>query len=1037
VESLARLAVRRPIAIVVLAAAVVLMGLAAWDDLPVDLLPDVQSPTVLVSLESGQRPPAEMERLYGERIEQRLFTVRGIREIFQVARTGRLVARVVFEWDADMDLALIDVQKAVASLAADPDVDELVVRRFDPRQAPVVSLGLLPRGQQVDLVELRRVARRQIAPTLERIEGVAEARVIGGRELEVQVRVDPLRLEAHTLTLDELATRLRAANLDIDAGTLEERGEVYLVRGIARFREPADIADVVIRYAADRSDRLVPVRVSDVAEVTFAPREVTHLVRVDGREGVGLSVYKEAGANTVAVSRRLHDALGALERDLPDLAVQVVADEAAIVQEAIGEVEGAALVGILLAIGVLVLFLRSAGPTLIVGAAVPVSLLGALFLMMLGDQTLNIMTLGGLALGAGMLVDNAIVVVESIFRRLSAGDDVAEACSRGVGAVGGAIVSSTLTTCAVFLPVLFVRGLAARLVSGLAFAVVASLLVSLLVALLLIPALARWLLPRRRARALDPGRGRLERFVGRLLRRPGLLVAGALLLVAGSFVVLRGLGTELLPPADPRQFSVRLVGPPGQPVEATERAVAVVEEILREAAGGRVAAVQSEVGRIPEDDRFIREEQTDENTARILVRLADDAPGARAVVAAAAPAVAELGRLEVAWEVGASALARALGTTGPPILVEIRGQTLAELREAAARVQEALDARPALWNVRSSFEGGAPEVRVTLDRAVAAALGVDIDDAAAVLAAALDGRSATTMTVGDEEYDVVLRLPEARSDELAGLVLRTASGARVALGSIADFEPDVGAREIFRRDQRRVAQVGARIAPGADYPEARRAAEQALAALELPGGLRAVLAGEEEERARTLGELGWAIGLAVLLVFMVLAGTFESFVHPLTVLSSIPLALVGVGVALGAVGQPIGVTALLGLLILAGLAVNDAILLVASAHDLRAEGIERDEALARASGVRLRPIMMTTLTTTLALVPLAVAGGEAAEIRAPLALTVIGGLLAATLGSLLFVPAVYVVLDRFAGAAGAMAGRVAGRGRRPLTRRQA
>ncbi|MDX1387807.1 MAG: efflux RND transporter permease subunit, partial [Acidobacteriota bacterium] len=445
-EALARLATRRPVAVAVFAATVVVLGWIAWNQLPLDLLPDIQSPTVMVSVRSGDRPPTEMERLYGERVEQRLFTVRGIREINQVARTGRLVATVVFDWDTDMDIALVDVQKAVNPIGADPDVEELLVRRFDPRQAPVVTLGLIAPTGSPDLAELRRIARRQVAPALERLEGVAEARVLGGREIEVQIRIDRYRLDAHGLTLGEVESRLRAANVDVAAGTLEEGSKVFLVRGLSRFRRPEDVARVVVRYEQNREGRLVPVHIDDLGEVVEDHQEIRHLVSVDGVEGVGVSIYKEAGSNTVSVSKTVRGALDAVARDLPHVEVVLVADEAGLVEDSIADVQDAALIGVALAVLVLILFLRSIGPTIVVATAVPVSLLAALFLMHVGDRSLNIMTLGGLALGAGMLVDNAIVVVESIFRRRAAGDEPADAAARGTGEVAGAIAASTLTT---------------------------------------------------------------------------------------------------------------------------------------------------------------------------------------------------------------------------------------------------------------------------------------------------------------------------------------------------------------------------------------------------------------------------------------------------------------------------------------------------------------------------------------------------------------------------------------------------------------
>ena len=1016
--SIAALATRRPVAVTVFAAAVALVGWLAWQQLPVDLLPDLQSPTIVVSVRSGDRPPTEMERLYGEQVEQRLFTVRGIREVSQVARTGRLVATVVFDWDADLDLGLVDVQKAIGPVSADPDVDEVLVRRFDPRQAPILTLGLVAPDGRPDLAELRRLARRQVAPGLEQLPGVAEVRVTGGREQEVRVLLDRYRLEAFGVTLAEVESRLVAENVDISAGTLEEGSKVYLVRGMSRFRRPEDVERVVVRYLTAGDNTRQAVRVSDLGSVKMVDREIDHLVRVNGREGVGLAIFKEAGSNTVEVSRTVSEALVGLAEDLPSVELTEVTDDAALVVDAMAELQTAALVGVLLAVAVLAVFLRSAGATLVVAAAVPVSIFAALFLMRFANQSLNIVTLGGLALGAGMLVDNAIVVVESIYRRLARGDSPQAAAATGTGQVAGAITASTLTTCVVFLPVLFVEGLAARLIEGIAFAVVASLLASLAVAMMLIPALARWFLPTRLpttgagAEAVPRYRRYLEATVRGLLRYPLVTVLLATVVAGLSSWRLLELGTELLPPADPRQFSLRIVGPPGQRVESTARVVEGIESLLEQGSAGALEAILSEVGRLPEDDRMVSTELAEENTARLMVRMADDGPTGRQLAASLSPALDALESTKVSWEVGSTALASALGTSGPPVVVEISGQSLPDLRRGAEVVAERLSRLDELWDVRSSFEGGPPELRVKLDRALADGLGVDLDTLSRVLETSLDGRDVTMLSLGDEERPVTLRLPTPRREDLEHIVFRNRQGRQVAIGEIASFSEAEGAREIFRRDQRRTAQVSAYIAEGADAPSAIAAVVAALDDAPLPPGLRAALRGEEEERVRTFGELRLAGILALILVLMVLAGTFESLLHPVTVLAAIPLGLVGVAIALVPTGEPIGMMAMMGLIVLAGVAVNDAVLLIATARQLIESGLERVEALVQAAGTRLRPIVMTTLTTVLALLPLVFGTGEGAELRGPMAVTIIAGILASTVGSLLVLPCLYLVLDK-------------------------
>ena len=1015
-ESAARLATQRPVAVTVMAFAIALVGWLAYQQLPVDLLPDLHSPTVAISIRSGDRPPTEMERIYGEQLEQRLFTVRGIREISQVGRTGKLVATVVFDWDTNLDLGVVDVQKAVGPMASDPAVDEVLVRRFDPRQAPVLRFGLSAPSGQPDLSELRRLARRQVAPGLEQLPGVAEVRITGGREKEVRVLLDRYRMEAFGITLAAIEGRLIEENVDISAGTLEEGAEVLLVRSVSRFRTPDDVRRVIVAYVSRSDGTRQAVRVSDIGTVALVDREIDHLVRVNSIEGVGLAVYKEAGANTVEVSRTVRDAVAGLAQDLPNVTLTEVSDDASLVVAALADLQTAAGVGILLAIVVLALFLRSIGATLVVSAAVPVSILAALFLMRFGSQSLNVITLGGLALGAGMLVDNAIVVVESIYRRLTEGETRAEAAATGTGQVAGAITASTLTTCVVFLPVLFVEGLAARLIEGIAFTVVASLLASLAVAMFLIPALARWFMPETiAAERIDSGlqiQTKFRHFARRLLDRPVTVVFSGIVMAGVSCWQLLGLGTELLPSADPRQFSIRIVGPPGQRVESTARVVEGVESLINQFGEDSVAAILSEVGRLPEDSRMVRTEMTEEHTARLTVRVAESGPTGRQFAAQLEPILEQLESTDIDWEVGSSAVASALGTSGPPVAVEISGQALVDLRRYADIVKTKLAGLSELWNVRSSFEGGPPELRIELDRAMADGLGVDLATISRVLQASLDGRDVTMLSTGDEERPVTLRLGTTSRDDIGSIIFQTSSGRKVAISEVARFVEVEGAREIFRQDQRRTALVTAQIADGSNHPNAVRAVNDALADISLPAGLQIRLRGEEAERARTFAELQLAALLALVLVFMVLAGSFESLIHPLTVLAAIPLGLIGVAVALVPTGQPVGVMAMLGLIVLAGVAVNDAVLLLATARRLMGEGRSRTDALAEAAGIRLRPIIMTTLTTVLVLLPLAFGAGEGAELRIPMAITIIGGITASTLGSLFVLPSLYLLLDR-------------------------
>lgn len=1012
-KSFAHVAATRPLSVSVIAALVIIFGLYSLTGMDLDLFPDIQSPTVMVTVKAGNHPALEMEALYGERIEQRLFTVRGLRSVEQTVRTGQLITRVTLDWGADIDLALVEVNRALANIATEKDVDEVTIRRFDPRQLPVVVIGLTALNSEADLSDIRQLALRQFAPLMEKRKGVAEVRVNGGREKHIEVRIDPHRLQSFDLTLDEVASKIKAANINVNVGTLIDDERVLLVQGQGRFATTRDISQVIVSYLEDKDGDVYPLKVEDFANVDISLSKVTGLVRVDGEEGLSLSVYKEGGANTVKVSRTVRQTLRNLARDYPNLRFTTVVDEAILVESAINEVKFAAIVGMLLATGILALFLRSPGPILIVALTIPVSLLGTICAMRFSGFNLNLMTLGGLAIGTGLLVDNAIVVIESIYRRRSSGDSPIDAAVNGVAAVGGSIVSSTLTTCVVFLPVVFIDGLAAEITSGIAFTVVISLIASLLVATLLIPALSIWFLPRHNIRDVELRAPYLQVLLGKLLDKPLSVIATAAVLIAFAALALSRLGTNLLPPADPQQLVFNLSAPAGQSVQATSRMVAQIERLMSAVAGDQLESVLTELGRLDVDEQRVLERQSEENTAKILARLNSAGSGAEAIVESLKPLTSQLQGVDIDWQVSNSALSQALGISGSALTVEVTGRSLPGIRSVAEDIRLRLGQHPALWNARTSLDGAPPQLRLRLKPLAAAQWGVDLDHISTVLEATLDGKVVTSLVQGDEQTDVRISLPQTTAQNLKNLRFRSEAGHWISLDDVVNIETQAGAREIFRRDQRRIAKVTALVSEGYSSPQARAAVMDVLASSQYPLGIRATLTGEEAERVKSVEDFRWAAVLALLLVFMVLTASFESLVHPLTILSAVPVALIGVAIVLTLLGQPIGIMAMLGFVILVGIAVNDAILLVQATRARQAQGCDTREALCQAVQLRLRPIVMTTATTVLALLPLAVGGGDAAELRVPLAWTVIGGVIASTVGSLTVVPCVYLVFEQF------------------------
>lgn len=1004
------LAVRRPIACCMLAITLMVCGLLSWRNLELGMFPDLRQPALMVVINAGQRSALEMEQLYGEVTERQLFSIRGLKSIEQTATTGRLLARLSFDWSTDLDLALVDVNRALATLSASPDIDSLVVRHFDPQQKPVMVLGVTTSAQTGSFIELRQLAQRRLSRQLEQQDGVAEVRVAGGRLPEIAIRLDPIKLNAYQLTIAEVVQRIRAANAEVHAGSIEQGEKVLLVKAKSRFTRLDDISAVVVRYQQERDKaEQVAVTVADIATVEMAEQQVRGLVRVNGQEGVGLFVYKDGGANSVAVARAVRQALIQLQHDFPQLQFVVVADDAEVIEASVADVESATVYGIVLATLVLVVFLRSPAPVVIVALSIPVSLLTTIIVMNISGQSLNLMTLGGLALGAGILIDNSIVVIDSIYRYRRQGYAVQDAAARGAGAMTGAIFSSTLTSCAIFLPVLFIDGIAARLLSGLALTVVVTLLASLLVAIVLIPALARLMLPDTLPRDVDPGNQVFELWVWRLLGHARRVLGFATVLTLLAVCSLYLLGTELVPPQDPRQLTLRLTTTSGQSALSTASTVAVVEQLIKTSSASQIPAILSEVGRSDEQQGDIIAIQREENQAQIQLRLAPDSGEGTQLIRQVNAGLAGLHGVEAEWQAGGSILADALGQQDRGLRVEITGGSYAAIREVSTLVKQRLQQESALYQVSSSFDGAAPLLTVRLNPA-AAAYGVDATRLAQVLTVALDGQAITSMMQGDEERQIVVSLSSQQEvQQLSGIRFRNAAGQYLTLADVATVVTEPGVHTIYRRDQRRLAEVYAQPKGLQDPAQLRAQVQQILAQLPVPAGSSVRLLGHEQQQ-QLFSDFLWVVLLAIGLVFMVLAATFESLLLPMIILSAIPLGLIGVAVLLVPFGNPLGAMAMLGIVVLTGVVVNDAILLVQKAHALMSSGMPPRQALAHAAARRLRPILMTSITTMVALLPLALGSGDAAAIRAPLALTLIGGLLTATIGSLTVTPCLYLLL---------------------------
>jgi HAE1 family hydrophobic/amphiphilic exporter-1 len=729
-----------------------------------------------------------------------------------------------------------------------------------------------------------------------------------------------------------------------------------------------------------------------------------------------LSIYKEMRYNTVKAVEDLKLALDEMEKALPGFTFTVVEDQGNYISSAIGEVSESLLVGILLAVFVLFLFLRRIGPTFIVSAAIPVSIVATFVLMYFSGLTLNIMTLGGLALGAGMLVDNAIVVLENIFRHHEQGADAGEAAVRGTTQVGGAIIASTLTTIVVFIPIVYMRGASGELFKEQAFTVAFSLLASLVVAILIIP-----MLYSRIYRKKSPFTGRKResiqfsgygRFLNKLLNYRGWVLLGTLLLMVGGWFMLQHTGSEFMPRAEAREFYVDLQMPEGTQLERTAGAVHSMENIIREISGDELELIYSEIGPTSGLSSGGQNLFDDQNMATIKVKMRPESRlSTNSLIDVLTDYFKENPNFTALFRQEESALSTILGTDASPLVVELVGEEMEQLEELSESVIAQLKEIPGIRNITSSIEGGAPEVEILIDRYRAGLMNVDVNTLINRVSEKLQGSNAGQMTLNGDLTDITVKLSDITLKELEMLSVKV-NNTEILLREVADIQMGNSPREILHNNQNRIVEITADLDNDLPLDRVATSIDQQLEEVVFPPKYSYRITGEEALRKESMGSLGFALLLSLILVYMVMAAQFESLLHPFTILLPVPLAVVGAVAVFYFQGKALNIMALIGIILLVGIAVNDSIILVDAINQFRKEGMKLREAIISAGQRRIRPIIMTTLTTILALFPLTLGFGESASLRSPMAWAVIGGLTTSTILTLVVIPCIYMVFGQ-------------------------
>ncbi|NQU43415.1 efflux RND transporter permease subunit [bacterium] len=1012
--NLSRFSVNRPVFTVMACLIVILMGGISLTRLPVDLMPDISYPTLSVSTRYENASPEEIEELVTRPIEEAMSAVPGVEEVSSTSSEGSSNVRVTFSWGVDLDAASNDVRDRLDRVIPrlPDDADRPSLRKFDLASFPIVILGA---SSRLDPVQMRRLIDEEVKYRLERVPGVAALDVWGGLEREIHVNLDADKLRALGIPLDQLLARIRAANITLPAGSIEAGQYDITLRTLGEYTDLDQLRQTTIAVPNG-----TPVLLGNVAEVTDSWQKITRIVKVNGEPGVRLSVNKQSGTNTVEVAELVLAEVAKVNEDIPQIRLTPIIDTSDYIRRSITNTGSAALYGGLFALGILFLFLRSLRSTAIIGVAIPVSIVGTFALIYFNGFTLNLMTLGGLALGVGMLLDSAIVVLENIHHLRESGVPPREAAVQGARQMTAPIVASTLTTLAVFLPLVLVRGMAGIMFKQLAMVVSFALLCALGVALTLIPMLSsRFMKIGRQTQAGHPDtpappkhgflsslEGTYSALLHSALRHRFLTIFLSLAILGASLLLIPWVGTELMPQSDEGEVRVDIEMEVGTRLGVSELTVDQVEEIVRRKVP-EIKSIVSSVG-----GSSWRGGGGHEGSLRVaLVPQAERERSSEDIAADLRPALSSVPGATIRTRAGQGLfILRRVSGGSERVEVEVRGFDLETADRVAQSVRRIVEDVPGVTDTVLSREIGSPERIITVDRSKAEAMHVSVRQVADVLQTALSGSTAGYFREAGDEFAIRVQLEDAEKRslrEILDLTLTNSEGQAVVLRNIVEERERSGPVLIERMDQERIVTVRANI-QGRDMGSILADIQQGLRSLPVPRGFSVGLSGDYEEQQKAFSELRIGFILALILVYMVMACLYESLRDPFVVMFSVPLAAIGVVLMLFLTGTTFNLQSYIGCIMLGGIVVNNAILLVDYTNHLRRDqGLPLYEALEEAGRRRLRPILMTALTTICGLIPLALGLGEGGEAQAPMARTVIGGLASSTLITLVFVPIVY------------------------------
>lgn len=1016
--NLPKMSVKRPVTTLMFMMIFILLGTVSLGLLPVDLYPEMEVPVVIVSTEYEGVAPEEIETLITKPIERSVSTVSDLKRVTSYSREGNSIVVIEFEYGTDMDFAALELREKVDLVkGALPDESSApMVLKIDPNAEPVIQMGV---SANMELGKLQTLVEDEIQSRFERVKGVASVDLTGGNEEEVKIKVNSERLAGYNLSLAQIQNILRSENLNQPGGNVNKGSKELLVRTTGEFKNLEDIKNIPI--VLNNTDII---RLSDIASVTLGYKDKDSISRANGKNSIGIGVKKQSVANTVDVAKKVLEEVNKIQKDYPNIEIVVGFDQSKFINQSISNVTNSAITGGILAVVVLFLFLRNIRSTFIVGIAIPVSIITTFALMYFGGLSINLISLMGLAIGVGMLVDNSIVVLENIYRYRENGYSRIDAAIEGSKEVAMAVFASTMTTIAVFLPIVFVKGFTAIVFKQLSFAVVFSLLSSLVVAITVVPMLSSKILKvgevkERKHKGLSIGSildlfSNLIDFINKIyskilnfvLDHRKTTVFIALAIFVSSIGLVGTVGGEFFPKEDEGQFTVSIETPFGTTLEDSDKLVKEVEAIIED-----IKEKDKVFSTVGGESGF---SSSASNKSQVSVTLVDQKYRKKST-----EIIVNDVRKKVENIVGAKITvteASSMGGGGPEstaIAIQIKGDDLKTLKTIGIDLENIVKSVPGTAQVSSDTQEGDPEARIVLNRKVAAFYGITANDLANTLKAGVDGVKGTTLKIDGDEIDINISLNNSVKDSIENMkqiLVKSPKGDLVPVGQIADIEYGNSPTQVVRINQTRTVTVGSQL-DGRDLKSVTEDIKKKLDEYQMPSGYSYNFTGQQEDMADAFSSLGLALALSIVIVYMVLASQFESLIHPVTVMLCVPFSLSGAFLGLFLTGTALSVPALIGVIMLAGIVVNNAIVLVDYTNQLRGKGMQRKEALMQAGFTRFRPILMTTLTTILGLIPLALGIGEGSSTQAPMAIVVIGGLTLSTMLTLVFIPVMYTIFD--------------------------